>query len=195
MAAETPRAIAPVFATDSFADPAHPDAADDGKVDATSATPAAFAASPAAPASPTVAQVAAPVGSPEFASQLGDRLAVLVNQNLTSAKIQLSPAHLGPLEIRIAISDGQASVAITTHSQATCDALEAAAPKLRETLGAQGFGSVSVDVSQQQFRERSPQSSRYDAESPVADLAPAPAASGADRVRATNSALRLDAYA
>jgi len=116
--------------------------------------PLAAAAPATASSSPAVAQVATPVGSPDWPAQLGDRVAVLVNQNLTNAQIKLSPPHLGPLEIRIALSDGQANIAFTTHSQVTREALEAAAPKLRELLSGQGFATVNVDVSQQQFRDR-----------------------------------------
>jgi hypothetical protein len=36
----------------------------------------------------------------------------------------------------------------------TRDALESSSPKLREMLGAQGFGQVSVDISQRSFQER-----------------------------------------
>jgi flagellar hook-length control protein FliK len=107
---------------------------------------------------------------------------------MTNASIKLSPPDLGPLEIRIALSAGQANIAFTTHSQVTREALEAAAPQLRSALGAQGFASVNVDVSQQPFRERNPQSTPYEAEfSFAASAAPTPAAVGGKP--------RLDAYA
>ena len=202
VATETARALAPVFAMDTGtgtnAQGGSP--LGDGKPDANAAIPAALAPPvPSLGASPVVAQIATPVGSPDWPQQLGDCVAVLVNQNLTSAQIKLSPAHLGPLEIRIAVSDGQANISFTSHSQATREALEAAAPKLREMLGGQGFANVSVDVSQQQFRERTPQSTRYEPEFSFATGAtPAAAASGTSTpstARATASALRLDAYA
>ena len=44
---------------------------------------------------------------------------------------------------------------MTSHSAVTRDALESSSPKLREMLGAQGFGQVSVDISQRSFQERS----------------------------------------
>ena len=195
--AQTARAVAPVIATDTALEVAASHGAD-AKQDAGSLATASLAPSaPLAPASPAVAQVAAPVGSPDWAQQLGDRVAVLVNQNLTNAQIKLSPTHLGPLEIRISLSDGQASVAFTTHSQVTREALEAAAPRLHEALSAQGFGSVNVDVSQQQFRERTPQTAQYDNEFSVASSAAAKpvATSVTGAVARAASLLRLDAYA
>jgi flagellar hook-length control protein FliK len=147
---------------------------------------------------PVVTQVNTPVGAPDWGQELRDRVAVLVDQNMTNAQIKLSPAHLGPIEIRIALSDGQANISFTTHSHVTREALEAAAPRLREVMASQGYSSVNVDVSQQQFRDRSPQPGGYQPEWSASSLevtAPA-AASGRLSPRLTPAAvLRLDAYA
>jgi hypothetical protein len=40
--------------------------------------------------------------------------------------------------------------------------LESSSPKLREMLGAQGFGQVSVDISQRSFQERTAHSQPYE---------------------------------
>ena len=198
-ATETARALVPVLAADAGngTNTQGGTTTGEGKPDANAVVPAALAPPmpPSLPASPVLAQVAAPVGSPDWPQQLGDRVAVLVSQNLTNAQIKLSPAHLGPLEIRIAVSDGQANIAFTSHSQVTREALEAAAPKLREMLSGQGFAHVNVDVSQQQFRERAPQSARYEPEFSFA-AGPATASSALPTTtRALTSPLRLDAYA
>lgn len=147
---------------------------------------------------PAVTQVNTPVGAPDWGQELRDRVAVLVDQNMTNAQIKLSPAHLGPIEIRIALSDGQANISFTTHSHVTREALEAAAPKLREVMASQGYSSVNVDVSQQQFRDRSPQPGGYQPEWSASSLnaaAPMAAAGRLGSRSATAAALRLDAYA
>jgi flagellar hook-length control protein FliK len=145
---------------------------------------------------PTVVQVSTPVGAPAWARELADRVNVLVNQNLTHAQIKLSPADLGPIEVRIALSDGQANVSFTTHSHLTSEALQATAPQLREALQSQGYSSVSVDVAQQQFRERTPQQTRYEPEPAFAAAPPRGAMRTGPRVAGVAStALRLDAYA
>ncbi len=51
---------------------------------------------------------------------------------------------------------------MASHSAVTREALESSSPKLREMLGSQGFGQVSVDISQRSFQERSSQAQSYD---------------------------------
>jgi flagellar hook-length control protein FliK len=85
----------------------------------------------------------------------------MVDNNLNGAKLQVNPPQLGPIEVRIAVQGNHAQVWLTSHSAVTRDALESSSPKLREMLGAQGFGQVSVDISQRSFQERSAFSQPY----------------------------------
>lgn len=156
---------------------------------------------PAAPpaAAPAQLQIATALDAPEWGQQLGERVNWLVSQDLTNAQLKLTPAHLGPIEIRISVSEDQANVWFGAHSAVTREALEAAAPRLRDMLGAQGYSqvnvNVNVDVSQQAFRDRSQSPARYEpaaARGIDAETA-APAASSAVRTLAPRS--RLDAYA
>ncbi|MDP9008201.1 MAG: flagellar hook-length control protein FliK, partial [Pseudomonadota bacterium] len=138
-------------------------------------------------------KVAAGVDTAEFGQGVADRVSLMVDGNLTSAKLQVNPPALGPIEVRIALQGGHAQVWFTSHSAVTRDALEATSPRLREMLGAQGFGQVSVDISQRSFQERSPPSRGYagtpaiGSESSVSVQAPSAAS------RAANGL--LDAYA
>jgi flagellar hook-length control protein FliK len=118
------------------------------------------AATDAAP--PPTLKVAAGVDTAEFGQGVADRVSLMMDSNLTSAKLQVNPPALGPIEVRIALQGGHAQVWFTSHSAVTRDALESSSPKLREMLGAQGFGQVSVDISQRSFQERSPQSHGYE---------------------------------
>ncbi|HZF16044.1 MAG TPA: flagellar hook-length control protein FliK [Steroidobacteraceae bacterium] len=136
-----------------------------------------------------------PMRSPEWAHALGEKITWLVDQNLASAQIKLNPPQLGPIEVRIAISGDNAQVSVSAHNGITRDALEAAAPRLRDALTSHGFGGVSVDISQHSFSDRAmPQSApeRWEAwQSITADN---------DTVRAVRpqpwrAAGRLDAYA
>jgi flagellar hook-length control protein FliK len=101
------------------------------------------------------------VDTAQFGQGVADRVSVMMDNNLTSAKLQVNPPSLGPIEVRIALQAGHAQVWFTSHSAVTRDALESSTPKLREMLGAQGFGQVSVDISQRSFQERSPQPKGY----------------------------------
>ncbi len=118
-------------------------------VNAAGAAPGATAA-----VSPPTLKVAAGVDSAEFGQGLADRLSWMVDNNLSSAKLQVNPPQLGPIEVRIALQGNHAQVWLTSHSAVTRDALESSSPKLREMLGAQGFGQVSVDISQRNFQDR-----------------------------------------
>jgi flagellar hook-length control protein FliK len=86
----------------------------------------------------------------------------MIGNNLNGAKLQVNPPQLGPIEVRIAVQGDHAQVWLTSHSAVTRDALEASTPRLRDMLGAQGFGQVSVDISQRSFQDRSPQPQHYD---------------------------------
>jgi len=197
VATDLEHAVAAVLSTDTKHELASTPAAVKVAMDATAGvpppTPAAAAERAAAP---TVAQVSTPLGAPGWAHELADRVSVLVNQNLTHAQIKLSPADLGPIEVRIALSDGQANVSFTTHSHSTSEALQAAAPRLREALNSQGYSSVNVDVAHQQFRGRTPPQTRYEPDPTVAASAPQGATGAAARIAGiASAALRLDAYA
>jgi flagellar hook-length control protein FliK len=145
-----------------------------------------------APPPPTF-KVAAGVDTAQFGQGVADRVSLMMDSNLTSAKLQVNPPALGPIEVRIALQGGHAQVWFTSHSAVTRDALESSSPQLREMLGAQGFGQVSVDISQRSFQERSPQSHGY-------ERTPASSGESSASVQAPSATSRaasglLDAYA
>ena len=109
-------------------------------------------------------KIPAPVETTDFGQGVADRVSFMVDGNISSAKLQVNPPALGPIEVRIALQGAHAQVSFTSHSALTRDALESSAPKLREMLSAQGFGQVSVDVSQGgSSQDRAAQSSAYQA--------------------------------
>jgi flagellar hook-length control protein FliK len=120
-------------------------------------TPAVADAAP----TPTL-RVPAGMDTPEFGQGLADRVSWMVDNNLNGAKLQVNPPQLGPIEVRIAVQGNHAQVWLTSHSAVTRDALESSSPKLRDMLGAQGFGQVSVDISQRSYQDRSAQPQPYD---------------------------------
>ena len=82
---------------------------------------------------------------------------------------------------------------LRTRVTVTRDALEASSPKLREMLGAQGFGQVSVDISQRSFQERPSQAQSYDWTPSANPGISAATVSAATPARAARGA--VDAYA
>jgi flagellar hook-length control protein FliK len=139
-------------------------------------------------------RVPAGVDTPEFGQGIADRVSWMVDNNLNGAKLQVNPPQLGPIEVRISVQGGHAQVWFTSHSAVARDALESSSPKLREMLGAQGFGQVSVDISQGSFHERPAYSQPYDW-TPSANRGPTTLAVQSTAVSPRASSGALDAYA
>jgi flagellar hook-length control protein FliK len=151
--------------------------------------------SAAAPTLPTL-RVNASVDSAEFAQGLSDRVSWMVDNGLNGARLQVNPPQLGPIELRIEVQGDRAQVWMSTHSEVTRDALESSTPQLREMLGSQGFGQVSVDISQRSFQDRSAYSQPYAWTPGAASDSAAPAAvSGASSAVPRVSLGAVDAYA
>ena len=152
--------------------------------------------SAAADATPTPAvRIHASLDSADFPQGLADRVSWMVDNGVNGAKLQVNPPQLGPIELRISVQGDHAQVWMTTHSAVARDALESSSPKLREMLNAQGFGQVSVDVSQRSFHDRSAYTPPYQRESHLGSAATA-AVNATAPVPAPRSLLgALDAYA
>jgi flagellar hook-length control protein FliK len=144
---------------------------------------------------PTTFKITPPVETADFSQGVADRVSFMVDGNISSAKLQVNPPALGPIEVRIALQGSHAQVSFTSHSALTRDALESGAPKLREMLGSQGFGQVSVDVSQGSYQDRSAQSSPYQGSTVGARDSSIDAVQSAPRSSARIATGVLDAYA
>jgi flagellar hook-length control protein FliK len=118
----------------------------------------------------------------------------MVDNNLSSAKLQINPPQLGPIEVRIALQGDHAQVWLVSHSAVTRDALQSSSPHLREMLGAQGFGQVSVDISQRDSQDRTAYAHPYE-RTPAAMTASAPAITAAAASLPRLSSGAVDAYA
>jgi flagellar hook-length control protein FliK len=119
----------------------------------------------------------------------------MVGNGMNGARLQVNPPQLGPIELRISVQGDHAQVWMTTHSAVTRDALESSSPKLREMLSAQGFGQVSVDISQRSFQDRSAYTPRYEPTSTDRSALAAPAVASTTVTTPRTSLSALDAYA
>ncbi|GAB4356717.1 MAG: hypothetical protein Kow006_24000 [Gammaproteobacteria bacterium] len=90
-----------------------------------------------------------PPGQSGWNEAVGEKVAWMFQNNQPHAQVRLNPPHLGPMEIRVAVSHDQAHVTFTVHHQATADHLEAAIPRLREMLADSGLQLAQFDVRQQ----------------------------------------------
>jgi flagellar hook-length control protein FliK len=88
----------------------------------------------------------APLGSTAWADELGARVTWMVDRGEQVASLRLSPENLGPVEVRIAVREGETSVWFgATHAE-TRAALEQSLPRLREMLGASGLSLADAGV-------------------------------------------------
>jgi flagellar hook-length control protein FliK len=107
-------------------------------------------------ATATATAVASPLTQPLAMHQSGwseavvDRVMYLSSQNLKSADIQLAPAELGRLDIRVNMAaDQQTQITFMSAHVGVREALEGQMSKLRDSFAQQGLGQVDVSVSDQ----------------------------------------------
>ncbi|MET0282462.1 MAG: flagellar hook-length control protein FliK, partial [Steroidobacteraceae bacterium] len=117
---------------------------------APSQAPAAQAA-----AAPGVQQaVHSAVGSPRWANEVGNHLVMMSARGQQEGSLSLSPDHLGPLEVRISVSQNTANVWFGAQHADTRAALTEALPRLRELFADAGLALGHAGVSQQAPRQQ-----------------------------------------
>ena len=99
-------------------------------------------------------ELRAPVGTHAWTRQLSDELAWMMQQGKDSASLKLSPEHLGPLEVRISMREGEASVWFGATQSDTRNALEQALPRLREMFASQGLALADAGVFKEAPRQQ-----------------------------------------
>lgn len=87
---------------------------------------------------PVATAVLSPL-SPEFIPDLGEHIAWQLDHGVSEAQIELHPAELGALTVRIETRGDQASVHIVAAEAGTRAMLSQALPQLRELLSASGL--------------------------------------------------------
>lgn len=92
--------------------------------------------------------IATAPGEAGWNKALGERVMWMVGRGVQSAEIRLNPPELGPLAIRVALQNDQASITFTAQHPYTREALEAAIPRLRDLMQESNLNLVNVDVGQ-----------------------------------------------
>jgi flagellar hook-length control protein FliK len=100
--------------------------------------------------------IEAPLRSPMFSQELGERIVWLSSRQGQVADIALNPAHLGPLEVKLTLSGGEASAQFFSPHPQVRDAIEAALPKLRELLAQAGVSLGQAQVRDESFHRQEP---------------------------------------
>lgn len=101
---------------------------------------------PAPPPSPLSPELRSPLGSGAWTDELGAQLTWMVDRGDHVASLRLSPENLGPLEVRIAVREGETSVWFGAASAETRAALEQSLPRLKELLAGSGLSLADAGV-------------------------------------------------
>lgn len=102
-----------------------------------------------------VARVPTVPGHPVAMQQAGwgegvvDKVMWMSSQNLKSAEIQLDPAELGRLDVRISLNQDQTQISFASAHPGVREALESQVHRLREMFTQQGMNLADVNVSDQ----------------------------------------------
>ena len=99
---------------------------------------------------PPVANAPLAMHQSGWTEEVVNRVMYLSSANLKSAEIQLQPAELGRLDIKVNMTaDQQAQVSFMSGHAVVREALESQSGRLREMFAQQGMGQVDVNVSDQ----------------------------------------------
>lgn len=82
------------------------------------------------------------------------RVVWMAREGLQQASIQLNPANLGPVEVKLHVNHEQANVTFIAQNAATRDAIEQAIPRLKENFSQNGMELNNADVSDQSFQQQ-----------------------------------------
>ncbi|OLU17408.1 hypothetical protein BVH01_12805 [Pseudomonas sp. PA1(2017)] len=84
-----------------------------------------------------------------FSEGVVDKVMWMSSQNLKSAEIQLDPAELGRLDVRISLNQDQTQISFASAHPSVREALEGQVHRLREMFTQQGMNLADVNVSDQ----------------------------------------------
>lgn len=107
-----------------------------------------------------------PLTHPGWSKDLGEQIVWMNNKAIPAAEIRLNPAHLGPISVRIDVSQDQATIMFTAQHTEVKEAIEASIPKLREMLGTQQLNLSNVNISQNSTSDQGRSQSQTFAKTP-----------------------------
>jgi len=98
--------------------------------------------------------ISAQVQGPEWSGRMTEQVSMMVKGGFQQADIKLNPAHLGPLEVKLNISDDKANISFVTQYAPVKEAIDTAMPRLRDMLEEQGLSLAEFDVSTQSEQQQ-----------------------------------------
>ncbi|MBY0578136.1 MAG: flagellar hook-length control protein FliK [Burkholderiales bacterium] len=95
---------------------------------------------------PAKLTVDAPVASPSWGTEVGQKIAWMSASDQHVAELHLNPPNLGPMEVKLTVHNDQATIQFVSNHHEVRAALESALPRLREMMMDNGItlGNASV---------------------------------------------------
>lgn len=93
----------------------------------------------------------------KWSQQLSDRVLWLARGDVQNAQINITPAHLGPIQISLSLNGEQMTAHFVSAHQEVRQALEDALPRLREMLAGAGINLGQANVGSQQQQAQAEQ--------------------------------------
>jgi len=100
-------------------------------------------------------EVQAPVSEPGFAQALSRQVVWMVDKDAQVAELRINPPELGPVEVRLTLTQDSASAEFVSPHAEVRAALEGAIARLRESLAEAGIQLGEASVSAESFSSRS----------------------------------------
>jgi len=97
--------------------------------------------------------VTTPVGHQGWADEFSQKISWVATQQNQTAQLHLNPPNLGPLDVMLKISGGEATAVFASPHGAVREAIESALPKLREILADNGIMLGNTTISDQTPRD------------------------------------------
>ena len=111
----------------------------------------------AAPTPQNTPSITAHLHDSKWSQQLSDRVLWLARGDVQNAQINITPAHLGPIQISLSLNGEQMTAHFVSANQEVRQALEDALPRLREMLAGAGINLGQANVGSQQQQAQAEQ--------------------------------------
>lgn len=99
---------------------------------------------------PNLERLQRPIPMAQANQVLTERLAIMIQNEVSRASIRLDPPELGMMDIRIQVQNDQTQIQILVQTPQVREALESQSTRLREFLEQQGLSLADLDVTDQQ---------------------------------------------
>jgi len=90
----------------------------------------------------------------DWTQAFNSSIVLLARDHMQSARLNINPPELGPIEVRLSVQNDQTSIQFVSHHAATRDVIEDAFPRLREMMASNGINLGDVNVSEHSASDR-----------------------------------------